>query len=101
MNHPPLTDVQAANLRTLIAVRLGLERDAVDTCRIFALSPRAAERLKGLQVEQLWSLVQAIGQTSLFVPRDDLVALIDAPPSVAGALAAAHTPRALSAQDHA
>lgn len=90
----PLTEVQAINLRTLVAIRLGLERDAVDTCRAYALDPRTAERLRLLSVEHLWSLVHTVGQVSLFVARDDLAALMNAPPSIAGALAAAHPPRA-------
>jgi len=93
MDHSQLTDLQATNLRTLIAIRLGLERDTADTCRAFALDPRAAERLRSLSVESMWELVHAVGQVSLFIARDDLAALVDAPPSVAGALAAAHPPR--------
>ncbi|TXH53026.1 MAG: hypothetical protein E6Q93_20060 [Burkholderiaceae bacterium] len=93
MNHSQLTEVQTTNLRTLIAIRLGLERDSVDTCRMFALDPNTAERLRALSIDHLWSLVYAVGQVSLFVARDDLAALIDAPSVVAGALAAAHPPR--------
>lgn len=90
----PLTEVQSTNLRTLIAVRLGLERDAADTCRAYALDPKTAERLRLLSLERLWSLVHTVGEVSLFIARDDLAALMDAPPSIAGALAAAHPPRA-------
>lgn len=97
MDNTPLTEVQTTNLRTLIAIRLGLERDAADTCRAYALDSKAAERLRSLSVERLWALVHAVGQVSLFVARDDLAALIDAPPSVAGALAAAHPPRSINA----
>ena len=89
----PLTDVQSTNLRTLMAIRLGLECDAADTCRAYALDSGTAERLRVLSIERLWSLVHTVGQVSLFVARDDLGALMDAPPSVAGALAAAHPPR--------
>lgn len=93
MTHPPLTEVQTTNLRTLITIRLGLERDAVDTCRMFALDPNTAERLRTLSLERLWALVHVVGQVSLFVARDDLAALIDAPCAIAGALAAAHPAR--------
>lgn len=93
MTHSLLTEVQTTNLRTLIAIRLGLERDAVDTCRMFALDPNTAERLRALSLERLWALVHTVGQVSLFVARDDLAALIDAPCPIAGALAAAHPPR--------
>lgn len=98
MHNLPLTEVQTTNLRTLIAIRLGLERDAVDTCRIFALDPGTAERLRALSLERLWALVHAVGQASLFVARDDLAALIDAPSIIAGALAAARPPRSTLAQ---
>lgn len=90
----PLTEVQSSNLRTLIAIRLGLERNAADTCRAYALDAKTAERLRSLSVEHLWSLVHTVGQVSLFVARDDLAVLMEAPPSIAGVLAAAHPPRA-------
>jgi hypothetical protein len=93
MHDSPLTEVQAANLRTLITVRLGLERDIVDTCRMFALDPRTAEQLRALPLDQLWTLVYAVGQVSLFVARDDFASLLSSPSTVAGALAAAHPPR--------
>lgn len=93
MTHLPLTEVQTTNLRTLIAIRVGLERDAVDTCRMFSLDTNTAERLRTLSLERLWALVHAVGQVSLFVARDDLATLIDAPPPITGALAAAHPPR--------
>lgn len=93
MTHSPLTEVQTTNLRTLIAIRVGLERDTVDTCRMFALDPNTAERLRSLPLERVWALVHTVGQVSLFVARDDLAALIDAPCTIAGALAAAHSPR--------
>ena len=93
MDNSQLTEIEATNLRTLIAIRLGLERDEADTCRAYALDPRTAERLRTLSLEGLWALVHAVGQVSLFIARDDLASLVDAPPSVAGALAAAHPPR--------
>ena len=88
-----LTDVQSTNLQILYSIRLGMERDLVGTCRKFGLVASLAERLRAMTPEELWALVHAIGQTSLFVPRDDFVALIDAPPALAGTLAAAHPPR--------
>ncbi len=95
MHH--LTDIQTTNLRTLYAVRLGLERDAVDTCRMFSLHPRLADQLRALQPEQMCALVHAVGQISIFVPRDDLAALLEAPLQLVGALAAAHPPRPANA----
>lgn len=87
-----LSDVQATNLQLLYAIRLGIERDLVDTCRKYVLTPEQAERLRAIPLEGLWPLVHALGDTSLFVPRCDLVALVDAPAALAGTLAAAHPP---------
>lgn len=87
-----LTDVQATNLQILYSIRLGIERDLVGTCRKFGLVASLAERLRAMTPEELWALVHAIGQTSLFVPRDDMGALIDAPVTLVGTLAAAHPP---------
>jgi len=97
MDNSSLTEVQSTNLRTLIAIRLGLERDVADTCRAYALDPGTAERVRALSVERLWTFVHAVGQVSLFVARDDLGALIDAPTAIAGALAAARPPRSADA----
>lgn len=92
MHHKPLSDVQSTNLQLLYAIRLGMECDLVGTCRKFCLHSDQAERLRAMTPEELWTLVHAIGQTSLFVPRSDIVALIDAPAMLAGTLAAARPP---------
>ncbi|WP_406625187.1 hypothetical protein [Acidovorax sp. SDU_ACID1] len=92
MCHLLLSDVQATNLRMLYAIRLGAERDKVETCRKFSLNAEQAERLLTITPEGLWTLVHAVGQTSLFIPRSDLVQLLDAPPALVGTLAAAHSP---------
>lgn len=92
MSNLQLSDVQATNLQLLYAIRLGIERDLVDTCRKFFLTPDQAERLRVIPPEGLWPLVHALGDTSLFVPRCDLVTLVDVPAALAGMLAAAHPP---------
>ncbi len=93
MCHLLLSDVQSTNLQLLHAILVGTERDMVETCRKFNLHATQAERLRTLTPAEVWSLVHAVGQTSLFVPRADLVALIDSPPALAGTLAAARPPR--------
>ena len=92
MCHLLLSDVQSTNLQLLHAILVGTERDIVETCRKFSLHAALAERLRTMSPAEVWSLVHAVGQTSLFVPRADLVALIDAPPALAGTLAAARSP---------
>ncbi len=85
-----LSDVQVLNLQLVHAIRLGLERDAVGTCRKFGLHADQADRLRALPQEHLWTLVCSVGQSCLFVARSDLVALLAAPLDLVGVLAAAH-----------
>lgn len=92
MRHLLLSDVQSTNLQLLHVILVGTERDVVETCRKFNLHAAQAERLRGMKPAEVWNLVHAVGETSLFVPRGDLVALIDSPSALAGTLAAAHPP---------
>lgn len=90
----PRSDVESTNLHMLNVIRLGIEADRVGTCSRFALSATLAERLRGLTQEQLWAFVAHVGQTTLFPPRQDMLALLSAPLPLAGPLAAARAPRA-------
>ncbi|CAM3387092.1 hypothetical protein [Paracidovorax anthurii] len=92
MRHLLLSDVQSTNLQMLHVILLGAERDMVGTCRKYGLHASQAERLRTMTPPELWALVYAVGETSLFIPRSDLVALIDSPPALVGTLAAAHPP---------
>lgn len=92
MCHPRLSDVQSTNLQLLHVILLGTERDMVGTCCKFCLSSVQAQRLRAMNPAHIWALVHAIGETSLFVPRSDLITLLDTPPPLAGTLAAAHPP---------
>lgn len=93
MTHLQLTDVQSTNLHLLQVIRLGIERDRVETCCRFALHAALADHLRSLSHEQLWSIVVHVGQNTLFPPRQDLVSILQAPTPLAGALAAAHAAR--------
>jgi hypothetical protein len=92
MRHLHLSDVQSTNLQLLHVILLGTARDLTETCRKFNLHAAQAERLRAMKPAELWSLVHAVGDTSLFLPRSDLIALIDSPPALAGTLAAARPP---------
>ena len=92
MRHLLLSDVQSTNLQLLHVILVGAERDMVETCRKFNLHAAQAERLRAMKPAEVWNLVHAVGETSLFVPRADLAALIDSPSALAGTLAAAHPP---------
>jgi hypothetical protein len=96
MNDLQLTDVQSTNLHLLQAIRLGLERDRVTTCCKFALNAALADRLSDQSLDELMSFVVNVGQTSLFPPREDLVALLAAPAALAAPLAAVRLPKSLT-----
>ena len=93
MSHLQLTDVQSTNLHLLQVIRLGIELDRVDSCCRFALSAAVADQLQTLSLEQLWSVVAHVGQNTLFPPRQDLLAILQAPGPLAGPLAAARPAR--------
>lgn len=93
MFHQQLSDVQATNLQLLYAIRAGMDRCMVDTCRKYGMNPDQAERLRAMAHADVWALVHTLGEASLFVPRSDIVRLIDAAPSIVGTLAASHPPR--------
>jgi hypothetical protein len=92
----PLSNVQATNLQLLYAIRVGLEHDPVDTCLKYRLHAHQAACLRAMGPEQLWSRVHAVGHTSLFVARSDLIALLEAPAELVGTLAASRPPAAHS-----
>lgn len=89
----PRSDVESTNLHMLSVIRLSIEADRVGACARFSVSAPLVERLRSLTQEQLWAFVVHIGQTTLFPPRQDLLALLNAPLPLAATLAAAHTPR--------
>lgn len=89
----PRSDVESTNLHMLNIIRLGIETDRVGASSRFALSAALVERVRSLTQEQLWAFVAHIGQSTLFPPREDLLALLNAPVPLAGPLAAVRTPR--------
>lgn len=89
----PHSDVEATNLNMLSTIKLGIEANLVLTSSKFALSAALAGRLRDLSQQQLLAFVVQVGQTTLFPPRDDLLALLDAPLALTGLLAAARAPR--------
>jgi len=92
MSHMMLSDVEWINLNVLAIIRAGLQHDRASTCCKFALNAEQADYLTGLSLEELWSLVFHVGDTTLFPPRADLVTLISAPRPLAGPMALVHPP---------
>lgn len=92
MGHVTLTDVEWINWNVLAVIHAGLQNDRASTCCKFALDTTQADYLRGLSLDELWSLVIHIGNTSLFPPRADLVTLLSTPLPLAGPLALVHPP---------
>lgn len=88
--HPLLLwDARSTNLHMVQAIRLGLERDLVGTCLRYGLDAEQGQRLRSMAPQALGEKVALIGDQSLFLPRKDLVELLDAPKELRATLAAA------------
>ena len=93
MSHMTLTDMEWINLNTLTVIRAGLQHDQASTCGKFALDAAQADYLKGLSLDDLYSLVIHVGDITLFPPRADLVILLSTPRPLAGPLALVRQPK--------
>jgi len=96
MNQVQLSDVQMSNLTLLLTIRDSVLHDKPTACCRFALDGAQAARLGSISIQQVMAIVANVGDTSLFPPRRDLVALMDVPLPLARPLAAAQATR-----DHA
>ena len=56
------------------------------------LKTAQANQQRELGLDELWSLVIHVGDTTLFPPRADLVTLLSTPRVLAGSMALAHPP---------
>lgn len=92
MSHLSLSDVQTTNLYLLQTICLGLAKDRLAASRHFALTAAQADYLLHLSSDQIWSAVAAVGSTTLFPPRRDLVKLLQLPAPLVGPITAAHDP---------
>ena len=95
MSRVTLTDVEWINLNLLAVIRAGLQHDPASTCCRYGLNTAQANYLRGLSLDELWSLVIHVGDTTLFPPRADLVTLLSAPRPLAGPMALVHPPKPL------
>ena len=92
MSHVTLTDVEWINLNVLAVIRAGLEHDTASTCCKYGLDTAQANHLRKLSLDELWSLVVHVGDTTLFPPRTDLVTLLSTPRALAGPMALVRPP---------
>jgi len=92
MTHVTLSDVEWINLNVLVAIHAGLQHDAAATCCKYAIDAAQADFIHDLSLNDLWSLVIHVGDTTLFPPRADLLTLLRIPRALAGPLALVHAP---------
>lgn len=92
MNRVTITDVEWINIHILAIIRTALQHDRAATCCRFALNAEQANYLCSLRLDELWSQVFQIGDTTLFPPRADLVQLLSAPRNLAGAFSLVSPP---------
>lgn len=95
MEHLTLSDVEWINLNMLATIHAGLQGDPAAACSRYALDAAQAERLRHMPLDELWSLVLHVGDTTLFPPRADLLTLLAVPHALAGPLALVHHARPL------
>ena len=81
MSHVTLTDAEWINLNVLVVIRAGLQHDMASTCCRYGLDTEQANYLRSLSLDDLWSLVIHVGDTTLFPPRADEAALGPTPPN--------------------
>lgn len=98
MSYVMLTDVEWINLNVLAVIRAGLQHDTASTCCRYGLTTAQANHLRELSLNELWSLVTHVGDTTLFPPRTDLVTLLSAPRPLAGPMALVHPPLPMERQ---
>lgn len=92
MSRTKLTDMEWINLNSLVIICAGLQHDRATTCGKFALNAEQADYLLKLCLDDLYSLVIHVGDTTLFPPRTDLVTLLCTPRPLAGPWALVRQP---------
>lgn len=88
-----LSEIQLLNLSALLAIRDGINRDAVATCCQFGLEAGAVNFLSKLSTDQILGFVANFGNESLFLPRSDLVTLLQLPLPLTESVAAVRPPQ--------
>lgn len=86
------SEVQLLNLSALITVRDSIQHDLISACCKFGLSADQARLFSTLSIDQILSIVVNVGQECLFLPRQDLVSLVELPAPLAGPIMSVHPP---------
>ena len=88
-----LSEIQLLNLSVLLAIRDGINRDAVTTCCKFGIEARAVQFFSELTTDKILGFVANFGNECLFLPRSDLVNLLQLPLALTESVTAARAPQ--------
>lgn len=92
MSNLQFSDIQLLNLSALITVRDSIQHDPIAACCKFGLSADQARLFSTMSIDRILSIVVNVGQECLFLPRQDLVSLVELPEPLAGPIASVHPP---------
>lgn len=87
-------DIQLINYTILLAIHASVHADPANACYQFSLSPEGLTTFKNMSLGQIQAIVANL-DVCLFEPRWSLFNIFDAPPGLAGILAAVSQPNAL------
>jgi hypothetical protein len=87
-----LSDVQLANLKTLMLLREHIKLDRAVACCVWNLEAAQADSIGHMTPEQIVTAVQELGPVSLFYLRQDFTSLLALPPGLGAAIAAVRPP---------
>jgi hypothetical protein len=76
------SDIQLLNLSFLLTIQASIREDPVAACYKYRVRAEQASRLADLAPEQMQRLVANLGHQCLFMPRDDILQLLEAPPGL-------------------
>lgn len=88
-----LTAIQLLNLSALFALRDGIIRDTVETCCQFGIDADDAKFFSELSTEKIFGFVANFGNECLFLPRSDLLNLLQLPLALTESVTAARPPQ--------
>lgn len=91
-NSVALSDVQLLNLSFLMALQASIRQDPIAACYKYRLSADQAPKVADLPPEKIQTLVANLGHECLFIPREDLLQLLEAPPGLVGPLSTVRMP---------
>jgi hypothetical protein len=88
-----LSAIQLINLSALLAIRDGIKNDTVTTCCQFGIEADDVEFFSKLSTDKILGFVANFGNECLFLPRSDLLNLLQLPLALTESVTAARPPQ--------